>query len=376
MGLFNTTLTDYRLLLTQNTEPIIDFRTPIVFESLFHSFLNHFINPFKNISLIFNKLFTFADTIYSLMAKIITLTLNPAIDKTTYTTKVVPEKKLSCSHPIYQPGGGGINVSRALSHLGTHTTPIYLAGGFTGSHLQQLLAKEGIGSVVVPIECNTRTNLTVVEESTGLQFRFGMVSPAIKESEWKFCLQLLEQQVDFDYIIASGSLPPEVPMDFFGQVAQIAKAKNARLIIDTSGEALQHAINVGVFMIKPNLTELSALYGKEELTIDKIKEAGQSIIARGACEAMAISMGPDGAIIVTKDEYYHIPSPSVIVKSTVGAGDSMVAGIVYGLTNNWNWKDTVSYGVACGTAATLNEGTQLCKKEDVERLFAEIKKES
>ena len=307
------------------------------------------------------------------MAKIITLTLNPAVDKTTYTDKVVPEKKLSCTHPIYQPGGGGVNVSRALAHLGTHTTPIYLAGGFTGSHLQQLLAKEGIGSVVVPIESNTRMNLTVVEQSTGLQFRFGMVSPAIKENEWKFCLQLLEQQDDLDYIIASGSIPPEVPMDFFGQVATIAKAKNAKLIIDTSGEALQHAINVGVFMIKPNLTELSALYGKEELTVDKIKEAGQAIIARGACEAMAISMGPDGAILVTKEEYHHIPSPSVKVKSTVGAGDSMVAGIVFGLTSNWNWKDTVSYGVACGTAATLNEGTQLCKKEDVERLFAEIK---
>jgi 6-phosphofructokinase 2 len=307
------------------------------------------------------------------MAKIITLTLNPAIDKTTYTSKVVPEKKLSCTHPVYHPGGGGINVSRALAHLGCHSTPLYLAGGNTGIHFQQLLAQEFIGSIAIPIEGNTRTNLTVVEESTGLQFRFGMVSPPIKESEWQFCLQILEQQIDFDYIIASGSIPPEVPMDFFGRVASIAKAKNARLIIDTSGEALEHAIKVGVFLIKPNLAELSALYGKEELTFDKTKEAAQSIIASGACRAMAISMGPQGALLVTEDEYIHISSPQVNVKSTVGAGDSMVAGIVYGLSKNWNWKDTLSYGVACGTAATLNEGTQLCQKEDVERLFAEIK---
>ena len=305
------------------------------------------------------------------MAKIVTLTLNPAIDKTTYTNKVVPEKKLSCAHPVYQPGGGGINVSRALARLGFITTPIYFEGGYTGAHLQQMMAKEGIGSIVVPIEGSTRTNLTVVEESTGKQFRFGMISPAIQESEWQFCLHLL-RQMDFDYIIASGSIPPEVPMNFFGRVATIAKEKNARLIIDTSGEALQEAVNVGVFLIKPNLSELSAMYGQEELTKDKIKEAAQAIIARGSCQAMAISMGPDGAILITKDDYIHLPSPEVIVRSTVGAGDSMVAGIVYGLCNNWSWKQTLGFGIACGTAATLNEGTELCKKEDIDRLYAEI----
>lgn len=307
------------------------------------------------------------------MTKIITLTLNPAIDKTTYTPKVEPEKKLRCTHPIYNAGGGGINVSRVLARLGCHSTPVYLAGGNSGNHFQQLLAKEYIGSIVVPIEGNTRTNITVVEESTGLQFRFGMISPPIKESEWQFCLQILEQQLDFDYIVASGSIPPEVPKDFFGRVAAIAKAKNARLIIDTSGEALEHAIKVGVFLIKPNLAELSALLGKEEITMDNIKEATQSIIAGNACKAIAISMGAKGALLITNEEYIHIPSPSVNVKSTVGAGDSMVAGMVYGLSNNWNWQDTLSYGVACGTATTLNEGTQLCKKEDIERLYAEIK---
>jgi 6-phosphofructokinase 2 len=307
------------------------------------------------------------------MAKIITLTLNPAIDKTTYTAKVVPEKKLSCTHPVYFPGGGGINVSRALANLGCASTPVYLAGGTSGNHFQQLLAKEKIASIVVPIEGNTRTNLTVVEQSSGLQFRFGMVSPPIKESEWQFCLQILEQQLDFDYIIASGSIPPEVPLDFFGRVAAIAKAKNAKLIIDTSGEALVQATQVGVFMIKPNLTELAALYGKETLPIDAVKEAAQSIIATGACTAMAVSMGADGALLITKEDYIHIPSPAVTVKSTVGAGDSMVAGIVYGLANNWSWQDTIGYGVACGTAATLHEGTQLCQKADVEGLFAGIK---
>ena len=308
-----------------------------------------------------------------LMSKIITITLNPAIDKTTHTDKVEPEKKLRCTHPVYQPGGGGINVSRALAHMGCNSTPLYLAGGYTGDFLQRMLAAENIKSLVIPTEGFTRTNITVVDESTGLQYRFGMVSPSIKETEWQQCLTILEQQEGVEFIVASGSIPHDVPTDFFGRVAAIAKKKKAKLIIDTSGDALQHAVTEGVFMIKPNRTELSALYGKEELTKDKTKEAAQSIIASGGCQAMVISMGPDGAMLITSDECFQIPSPVVKVKSTVGAGDSMVAGIVYALSHQYNWHDTICYGVACGTAATLNEGTELCKKEDIDRLFKEIK---
>ena len=308
------------------------------------------------------------------MSKIITITLNPAIDKTTHTDKVVPEKKLSCTHPVYQPGGGGINVSRALAHMGCSSSPMYLAGGYTGDFLQRMLAEENITSLVIPTEGFTRTNITVVDESTGLQYRFGMVSPSIKESEWQQCLTLLEKQEGVEYIVASGSIPHDVPVDFFGRVASIANKKNAKLVIDTSGEALQHAVTEGVFMIKPNLTELSELYGKEELTQDKVKEAAQFIINNGGCKAMVISMGADGAMLITSDECFQIPTPIVKVKSTVGAGDSMVAGIVFAQSKHWNWHDTICYGVACGTAATLNEGTELCKKEDIERLYLEIKK--
>jgi len=306
------------------------------------------------------------------MNKIITITLNPAIDKTTSTEKVVPEKKLRCTYPTFEPGGGGINVSRALAHMGCESLAMYFAGGYSGNFLQELLIKENIPSVVIPIKGNTRTNIIVVDKSTQLQYRFGMVSPPVEEGDWKLFLEQLEKQSGYDYVVASGSLPDGVPIDFFGRVAAIVKKQHARLIVDTSGEALKHAMFEGVFMVKPNINELSSLCGKEEFQKGEIVTAARSIITKKGCEVMVVSMGKEGAMLVTKEEDYQIVPPDIIIKSTVGAGDSMVAGMIFALSKNMDWNDVLCYGIAFGTAATMNEGTALCKKKDVERLFNEM----
>jgi len=308
------------------------------------------------------------------MSKIITITLNPAIDKTTATEKIVPEKKLRCISPTYEPGGGGINVSRALSHLGSESLAMYFGGGFNAHFFKKMLTEEKIQSLVVPVKTNIRTNIIIVERSTGLQYRFGMVSHPVKDNDWKSFLRKLEKQSGYEYVVASGSLPDGVPLDFFARVSAIVKKANAKLIVDTSGEALAAAVNEGVFMIKPNLNELSSLYGKEELKIEEAVFAARSIINRKGCTIMVVSMGKNGGILVTADENYHIVPPDITVKSTVGAGDSMVAGMVYGLSNGMNRHDILQYGIACGTAATMNEGTALCKKEDVEKVLTELKK--
>jgi 6-phosphofructokinase 2 len=309
------------------------------------------------------------------MNKIITITLNPAIDKTTSTEKVVPEKKLRCAHPTYEPGGGGINVSRALSYLGSSSLAMYFAGGYNGSFFRDLLSKENIPSLVVSIKGNTRTNLIVVDKSTQLQYRFGMVSPPVEDDDWQLFLQEFEKQSGYEYVVASGSLPEGVPLDFFGRVAAIVKKQHAKLIVDTSGEALRQAVQEGVFMIKPNLNELSSLYGKEELQEKELVTAARSIINSKGCEVMVVSMGKDGAVLVTAEQDIHIVPPAVTIKSTVGAGDSMVAGMVFGLSKGMNWKEILQYGIACGTAATMNEGTALCKKERVEELLKELQEE-
>ncbi|TDH26065.1 1-phosphofructokinase family hexose kinase [Segetibacter sp. 3557_3] len=307
------------------------------------------------------------------MEKIVTLTLNPAIDKSTTVKAIVPDKKLRCADPVFEPGGGGVNVSRAIRKLGGTSTAVYLAGGYSGKHYEHLLHEEGLNSNVVEISGHTRENLIVMDESSNLQYRFGMPGPRIKEHEWQKCLQILEEAQGVEYIVASGSLPEGVPVDIFAKLAAITRRKNARLILDTSGEPLKQAMDDGVFMIKPNLGELSALHGVEELHREDAIEAAQQIIRQGGCEVMVISMGPSGAMLITRDNVYQSPSPTVKRKSTVGAGDTMVAGMVLSLTRGWEWGDVLKYGIAAGTATTLNAGTELCKLADVEKLYKHLK---
>ncbi len=303
------------------------------------------------------------------MPSIITITFNPAIDKSTTVAALIPEKKLKCTTPFYEPGGGGINVARAIKKLGGEATAVYLAGGYTGKAFTDLLIKETVAAIVIETAGSTRENLIVVQTASNQQYRFGMPGPHILEHEWKECLNVIEKINGVDYIVASGSLPNGVPTDIFARVAVIAKKKKARLIVDTSGEALKQAVNEGVYLIKPNLGELSSLAGKEELNIELVDDVARTVIENGKCEVVVVSMGSAGAMLVTKEMAQQIIPPAVIRKSTVGAGDSMVAGMVLSLSKNKNLIETVHYGVACGTAATMNPGTELCRKADAEHLY-------
>jgi 6-phosphofructokinase 2 len=210
----------------------------------------------------------------------------------------------------------------------------------------------------------------VVDEATNNQYRFGMPGTELTETEWKKCLHAVEEISDVEFIIASGSLPPGVPDNIYALLAKIAKSKKAKFIVDTSGEALKHAAEEGVYMLKPNLGELSYLAGKNEIQPGEVKTIAKDIIANGKCKVMVVSMGAAGAMLVTDDIAEIFTPPQVERKSTVGAGDSMVAGIVFYLSQGKNLLQAVQYGVACGTAATLNAGTELCKKEDADRLYA------
>jgi 6-phosphofructokinase 2 len=310
------------------------------------------------------------------MSAIITVTLNPAIDKLTSAPVLIPEKKLRCSEPIFEPGGGGVNVARAIKKLGGNALALYLAGGHTGHFFNQLLREENVETLVTQTHAYTRENLIVMETASNQQYRFGMPGSHIREQEWRDCLNNIETQQGVKYIVASGSLPPGVPTDIYARIAWIARKKKVRLIVDTSGEALKQAIQEGVYLVKPNLGELSYLAGKETLPIESVDDVAMEIINTGKCEVIVVSMGLTGARLVTRDFALQIVPPSVIRKSTVGAGDSMVAGIVMSLEAKKSLIDVVQYGVACGTAATMNSGTQLCRKEDVELLYQFIREKS
>lgn len=302
------------------------------------------------------------------MSTIITLTFNPCVDKSTTINGLVPEKKLHCSPPVFGPGGGGINVARALKDLGVDATAIYPSGGYSGKFLNHLMEAEGLQFKAIETATHTRENFIVQDKATNLQYRFGMPGTGITQEEGQELLQEVERS-PADFIVVSGSLLPGMPVDIVAQVAQIAKDKGARLVIDTSGEALKRALDVGVYLLKPNLGELSSLVGKEEVSHETVDEIAREIIRRGQCQMVVVSMGPQGAKLITKDEIIVVSAPLVKQVSTLGAGDSMVAGMVLALSKNRPLKKVLQLGVACGTAATITHGSELCRREDVERLY-------
>lgn len=307
------------------------------------------------------------------MPGIITITFSPCIDKSTSVPALIAEKKLKCAEPLLKPGGGGINVARAITKLGGRATAIFPSGGYTGKYFNHLLAKENIPVVIIETEQETRENIIILDKASGNQYRFGMPATALTTNEYSQILQAVEKSGEPSFIIVSGSLPPFINMNVYEQIGLLAKKVNAKLIIDAAGENLQRAAAAGVYLMKPNLGELSLLAGKKRLEISEVYDAAAAIIKKGTCEVVVVSMGADGAMLVTVDGAETIKAPTVIKKSTVGAGDSMVAGIVYFLSQGKDLSAAVQYGVACGTAATMNEGTELCHKQDADQLYELIR---
>lgn len=307
------------------------------------------------------------------MSKIITLTLNPCIDKTIWIDRLMPEKKLRASNTEDEPGGGGINVSRAIHYLEQNSKAIFCSGGCNGAYFQQLLTNESIDFTNVPLENNTRENLLIIDQSTSLEYRVGMPSPNISQHEIQNILHIISQQTNYEYFVASGSLPTSIPVNFYAQVAQLVQAHNAKLIIDTSGKALQEVLKEKIFLLKPNFDELCTLCNIEpQATIQQIVTATQQLLQQINCQIIVVSLSANGAILVTATQHFYTKPPFVQVKSTVGAGDSMVAGLTLALSKNLPLQQVLQYGVACGTAATLNSGKGLCNKTDVDRLLHQL----
>lgn len=307
------------------------------------------------------------------MKSIVTLTMNPAVDQSSLTSIVTDEKKLRCTNTRYDPGGGGINVSRAITILGGRSKAFFPAGGHMGLLLEDLLKREQIEYVKCPIKEDTRLNVNIIEEISEKQYRFTTPGINLQESEWKQMLTILEEFYPSpDYIVASGSLPPNVPIDFYKRVANLSKKINCKLILDSSNEALQEALSEGVFLIKPNLHEFQQLIGSSPQNENEIIEKAQEIIQRNQCSYIVISLGAAGLLYISKNNAEHISSPLVPIKSRVGAGDSMVAGITLSLAEGKTMEEAVRYGLAAGAAAVMTPGTELCRKQDTERIYQHL----
>ncbi len=303
------------------------------------------------------------------METILTVTMNPSIDVSAHAPHVIPDRKLRCKEVAYEPGGGGINVARVVQRLGGKTIALHASGGVLGKTLRKMLDAAELRHIHIEIEDTTRESIMVVDESTGQQFRFAFPGPELSESEWTACLERIDSLDPAPkYAVFSGSLPKGVPDDFYGMAAEKCKERGTKIVVDTPGTALIKAVQKGVYLIKPNIRELQDLVQAELSGEDEIEEAARDLIGKGEVEVVVVSLGAGGAFVVTADGIRRYESPTVPIKSKVGAGDSMVGGIMTRLSSGHQIDDAVRYGLCAGAAAVMTPGSELCRRDDVEHL--------
>lgn len=310
-----------------------------------------------------------------MQAPILTLTMNPALDVWTTVDRIRPERKLRCGPSRFDPGGGGVNVTRAIRNLGGDSLAVYPLGGPSGEAYRGFAEAVGVLGHIVTITDDTRESFTVHEGSTGEEYRFVLPGPRLRESEWRACLDAVRDRLPLGgYLVASGSLPPGVPTDFFAMLARLGAEQGVRVVVDTSGPPLEAALAEGVHLIKPSRDELTAVAGlRPEPTVDELVDAARALVHAGRVELVALTLGAAGAVMVTATGILRLPTPAVRVASTVGAGDAFLAGLVLRLAEGRSIPEAFRTAVAAGTATAMLPATQLCPAEEVAKLERELR---
>lgn len=307
------------------------------------------------------------------MMSIVTLTLNPTIDAAFTVDRMKPGQKLRSSTERYDPGGGGINVARVFVRLGGNARCVYLSGGATGEALDGLLDLHQLVRNRIRIVGHTRMACAIFDRSNGAEYRVVPPGPEVSEKEWAACLSVLEG-LRCEYLVASGSLPPGVPSDFYARVADQARRRGIRMVLDSSGQGLIHGlIGGGIHLLKPSIDELQQIAGRELRSDADIAAEAEAIVRSGRAEMVAVTMGKRGALLAcTGDATLRLPALPVDALSTSGAGDSFLAAMVYSLAVGATAREAFRHGIAAGAAAVLAPGTGLAHPDDISRLYAAL----
>lgn len=306
------------------------------------------------------------------MQDIVTLTMNPSLDLATEVEGVKPDQKLRCAPAQRDPGGGGINVARAVHKLGGQALAVYPNGGAAGAQIQILLDQEQVSQLPIPIDGVVRENFLVRDTENGHNYRFVLPGPSLSAEEQQRIVDHIAQ-LETDFLVVSGSLPSTMSVDFYARLAQLARKRQTKFVLDTSSsEAVQAACEQGVYLLRNNYHEFCQLTGGDPEDVSEIEERAKQMIDRGGVDILVITLGADGALLCDNEKnIQRAKSPPVEVVNPRGAGDSFVAALVLKLTQNQSFAQALRYAVAAGAAAQLTPGTELVRHDDVERLYAQ-----
>jgi 6-phosphofructokinase 2 len=303
---------------------------------------------------------------------VLTLTPNSSIDIWTTTPQVKSGIKLRCTVPRYDPGGGGVNVSRVLHRLGAQTLALFTAGGSSGDELAAMLEAEGVPAERQHIAGQTRQSLHVLGEESGQLFRFVMPGPVLTEAEGNALLERLEHLArPGGLIVGSGSLPPGLGEAFWARTATLAQKLDCRFLLD-SAHGVKEALGTGLYLLRQNLNELGTVVGRDVSWPDEAAAWSREQIARGTCEVVVVTSGANGALLVTKNERVRLTPPNVPIKSGVGAGDSFMGGLSLSLARGEAPREALRLAVATAAATMITPATQLCRQEDVDIVLEQM----
>ena len=302
---------------------------------------------------------------------IYTITLNPALDRTIWINAIMPDDCNRIENEQMYAGGKGIDVSKVLTSFGVANKALGFVGGFAGEELEGMLINEGIVCDFVRISGRTRTNIIINDMASGKQTLYNARGPEISAFELMQIIHKVENFEQPEFVILSGSLPRGVNPEIYRKIIEISKSEGARVVLDTDDKALRVGMQGCPTIIKPNIHELSRISGQRLDTIDSIVKA-TSEMQIGDIEIILVSMGCCGMLMICNEGQYLARPPEVAVKNTIGAGDSAVAGFIYGLQTRGDLKEALRYAVASGTATILQTGTAVCRKEDFHALLDQV----
>lgn len=307
------------------------------------------------------------------MQDILTITLNPAVDLATTTDHVEPGPKLRCDPPQTDPGGGGINVSRAVKLLGGQTRALVAIGGPTGKKLRHLLTEEGIAILPFRAPGETRQSLAVMDRGTGAQYRFVLPGPVWDDERLDSVLTAITEAVpDEGFVVISGSLPPGIPPDFACRVGQHMAGRAVKVVVDTSGPALELLAKTpgpyAPYVLRMDGEEAEELAGRPLPTREDSAGFAAELVARGAAKVVIVARGADGSVLATATERLHATAAPVKVRSKVGAGDSFVGAFTLSLARGRSYGEALQWGAAAASAAVTTDATRLFTRAECEPL--------